>query len=78
MSEIKVGLEYVGFVDCWTGEERLTDEEIVRCRDCKLSRETEHDPKERWCHKSSLLAVKVSDDGFCAWGKVRVGSSRFE
>lgn len=65
------------YVTAWTdGLPGMTHgEEIVRCRDCKLSRETEHDPKERWCHKSSLLAVKVSDDGFCAWGKVRVGSS---
>jgi hypothetical protein len=32
---IKTGLEYVGYIDPWTDEERLSDEEIVRCRDCK-------------------------------------------
>ena len=32
---IKCGLEYVGYIDPWTDEERLSDEEIVRCNDCK-------------------------------------------
>ena len=33
---IKTGCEYVGYIDPWTDEERLSDEEIVRCRDCKF------------------------------------------
>lgn len=32
---VKTGREYIGYIDPWTDEERLSDEEIVRCRDCK-------------------------------------------
>lgn len=27
--------EYVGYLDEWDGTERLTDEEVVRCGDCR-------------------------------------------
>ena len=65
---IKYGLEYIGYIDQWTDEERLSDEEIVRCMDC------------RWCMAYSKAAycdrfahalptpVELLD-GFCAWGE---------
>lgn len=57
--------------------------EIVRCRDCKHSDTLESAPSVvvRCCYKNrdkSGVPRVVGDDGFCAGGKVRVGSSRFE
>lgn len=73
---IKTGLEYVGHIDPWTDEERLTDEEIVRCRDCRYASAGEavisgnwqygncHNPRFRW----SVHCANARADGFCAWG----------
>lgn len=58
---IKVGLEYVGYIDPWTDEERLSDEEIVRCRDCKYRAKA-----CCWCINGG-----VEPDGFCSWGERR-------
>jgi hypothetical protein len=74
---IEVGLEYVGYVDQWTDEERLTDEEIVRCRDCGLSTNGGMQCKR---HKDSGWSgntwveeyEQVDPDGFCAWGERKV------
>lgn len=59
--------EYVGYLDEWDGAERLTDEEIVRCRDCKHFRS--HGDDYLFCN----LAARELDggDGFCAWGERR-------
>ena len=69
---IKYGLEYVGYIDPWTDEERLSDEEIVRCRDCGKSIRGEQCMR----HKSSGWSgntwvdeyEQVDPDGFCSWG----------
>lgn len=75
---IKTGLEYVGYVDPWTDEERLSDEEIVRCRDCR------HYVDHEWivvtdvsdvCHFWHGEPTKVAPYGFCAWGE-RKGEER--
>lgn len=58
---IKFGLEYVGHIDPWTDEERLSDEEIVRCRDCKCRAKA-----CCWCINGG-----AEPDGFCAWGERR-------
>lgn len=69
---IKYGLEYVGYIDPWTDEERLTDEEIVRCRDCERFTVDQSDHEYLsgwWCHRWNTDMVKP--DGFCAWGERR-------
>lgn len=69
---IMYGLEYVGYVDIWTDEERLSDEEIVRCRDCKRFAADQSDHEYRsgwWCHRWNTDMVKP--DGYCSWGKRR-------
>lgn len=65
---IKVGLEYVGYIDPWTDEERLSDEEIVRCRDCK---NFASDELGDYCTLLDFEDVKSMDNGFCAWGERR-------
>lgn len=75
----KVGLEYVGYTDPWTDEERLSDEEIVRCMDCRHCREHDMraysgDRDQLLCHHFSMSSGAgwpVKPDGFCAWGKRR-------
>lgn len=62
---IKTGCEYVGYIDPWTDEERLSDEEIVRCRDCMRLREI--GPVFRCEHVGRF----VQPDYFCVWGKRR-------
>ena len=73
---IKTGLEYVGYIDPWTDEERLSDEEIVRCRDCR------HYSDHEWVILTDVSDVcdfwngeptKVAPDGFCAWGERKEG-----
>ena len=67
---MEVHREYVGYLDEWDGTERLTDEEIVRCRDCKRFAldNSDHDYRSGWwCHRWNTDMVKP--DGFCAWGK---------
>lgn len=61
---IKTGLEYVGCIDPWTDEERLSDEQIVRCRDCKHCMSYW---KSDYCDYFSH--VTNDPDGFCAWGE---------
>ena len=78
---IKTGLEYVGCIDPWTDEERLSDEEIVRCRDCRHS-SVSFDETRTMCRYWSMndyddsesshgytLYPVVKPDGFCAWGE---------
>ena len=71
---IMTGREYVGFIDPWTDEERLTDEEIVRCRDCaKWSFFDTEDGKRigycsEWTHLDGFSHA-TNEDGFCAWGE---------
>lgn len=69
---IKTGLEYVGCIDPWTDKEWLSDEEVVRCRDCK------HYSEHEWiiatdvsdvCHFWHGEPTKVEPDGFCKWGE---------
>lgn len=57
---IKTGLEYIGYIDPWYDEERLSDEEIVRCRDCK-----HYDADDMECHENG---IRPEPDGYCAWG----------
>ena len=69
---IKTGLEYVGCIDPWTDKEWLSDEEIVRCRDCKhfAVDQSDHDYRSGWwCHRWNTDMVKP--DGYCAWGERR-------
>lgn len=73
---IKCGLEYIGFIDPWTDEERLSDEEIVRCRDCKYNDEVINACDHPWitplrgdCPENWIFST--APDGFCAWGKRR-------
>ena len=80
---IKTGLEYVGYIDPWTDEERLSDEEIVRCRDCKhyvpeygYSEERgfgqiEYLMEPPGCARSKAIQITVDPNGFCAWGERR-------
>ena len=63
---IKVGCEYVGYIDPWTDEERLSDEEIVRCRDCSLCAEKGY---RLYCDRDAGGFPEVEPDGFCAWGE---------
>ena len=62
------GIEYVGYVDPWTDEERLSDEEIVRCRDCRNFKKAD---SGSFCAKS--ITALTDPDGFCAWGERRDG-----
>ena len=71
--ELKVrSTEYVGFKDP-IGEGLynmgLTDERIVRCRDCKYE-------FEEWgypycCRNAPHSVIEVDGDGFCKWGEPR-------
>ena len=69
---IKTGLEYIGYIDPWTDEERLSDEEIVRCGDCE-----HYDPRDAGCMYWVMAANKLlhvnNPDGFCAWGERKEG-----
>lgn len=65
---IKTGLEYVGYIDPWTDEERLSDEEIVRCRDCRWCMAYS---KATYCDRFAHALPTVEPDGFCAWGERR-------
>ena len=50
----------------------LTNEWIVRCRDCKRFAldNSDHDYRSGWwCHRWNTDMVKP--DGYCAWGKRR-------
>lgn len=60
---IKTGLEYIGAIDPWTDEERLFDEEIVRCRDCKYIETCDMH------YQMEMETGRSADDGFCAWGE---------
>ena len=74
---VKTGLEYIGYVDPWTDEERLSDEEVVRCRDCRHAGAGEAVISGNWQHgncgnprfRGSLHRANVRADGFCAWGE---------
>ena len=68
---IKYGLEYIGHIDPWTDEERLADEEIVRCRDCKSCKKTIYGLTCHHFSMSSGAGWPVEPDGFCAWGERR-------
>lgn len=66
---IKTGLEYIGAIDPWTDEERLFDEEIVRCRDCSCFNED-----TSLCNRVGKFPewhACTEPNGFCAWGERR-------
>lgn len=78
--------EYVGVrvIDHMTSEgpcydQWLTDEPIVRCRDCKHMHTVRHwlgmDVDECWLHadreSGALGKERTEPDGFCAWGERR-------
>ena len=58
--------EYVGYLDEWDGTEVLTDEEIVRCRDCRWCMAYS---KATYCDRFAHELPTVELDGFCAWGR---------
>lgn len=68
---------------CSLGERR---ERVVRCRDCEHMHVVRDwaglDATECWLHAShetgELGKEPTEPDGFCAWGEVRAGSSRFQ
>ena len=60
--------EYVGYLDERDGTERLTDEEIVRCRDCKMLAKMGN---RVYCGLNAGGFPEVELDGFCAWGERR-------
>lgn len=68
--------EYVGYLDEWDGTPMLTDEEIVRCRDCKHATP---DTSGRKCYEGYLwcdeltegIGFSVAPSDFCAWGERR-------
>jgi hypothetical protein len=66
---IRVGCEYVGHIDPWTDEERLSDEEIVRCGDCRWFKPDGSDHEHRsgwWCKWWGTDLARP--DKFCSWG----------
>ena len=67
---IKVGLEYVGHIDPWTDEELLSDEEIVRCRDCVICY---RDEVGMWCCLcgTGFYRRPTGESDFCSKGKRR-------
>lgn len=68
---IKVGLEYIGYIDPWTDEERLSDEEIVRCRDCVSF--NHRDELGTWCclHGTGFHRMPTGESDYCSHGKRR-------
>lgn len=60
------GIEYSGYIDPWTDEERLSDEEIVRCIDCTRC-EADEDGAI-YCRYDGETIGRALDglDGFCA------------
>lgn len=49
----------------------LTDEEVIRCRDCKHSGidQSDHEYRaSRWCR---LHEMDVRDESFCSWAERR-------
>lgn len=77
---MQVGREYVGHLDEQRdGEAVLTDEEIVRCRDCRHMHTVRNwlgmDVDECWLHadreSGALGKNRTEPDGFCAWGERR-------
>ena len=73
-----VGLEYVGYIDPWTDEERLSDEEVVRCRDCERQWALDlsntygtHEHDQMYCALTVGHSRLVMPDGFCAWAERR-------
>ena len=55
--------EYLNRLE-WDGTERLTDEEIVRCEDCKWCMAY---GKATYCDRFAHELPAVEPDGFCAW-----------
>ena len=47
----------------------ITDERIVRCRDCK--HEFEEWGYPYCCRNAPLSVFEVHGDGFCSWGELR-------
>ena len=65
--------EYVGYLDEWDGTERLTDEEVVRCCDCKHYTDAFEDGTgytEALCWMWDE-AHPTYPDAFCAWRERR-------
>ena len=68
---IKIGLEYIGYIDPWTDEVRLSDEKIVRCRECRFCGKGQWGVEAFPICRRGIHAFQVSNDGFCAWGERR-------
>lgn len=68
---IKTGLEYIGYIDPWTDEERLSDEEIVRCRDCVSF--NHRDELGTWCclYGTGFYRSPRYEGDYCSRGKRR-------
>lgn len=56
----------------WTdaGQYELTNEPIVRCKNCKHVYE-HHDARGRWLLCDLHTYFHVGPEGFCAWGERR-------
>ena len=61
--------EYVGYWYEWDGTFMATDEEIVRCRDCKWCMAYSN---ATYCDRFNSALPEVELDGFCAWAERRV------
>ena len=67
---IKTGLEYIGYIDPWTDEERLSDEEVVRCRDCVSCY---RDELGTWCclRGTGFYRRPTGEGDYCSKGERR-------
>lgn len=74
--DIMTGVEYIGYIDIWTGEACLSGEEIVRCRDCKFWT-ADPDPIDpgwpMWCERFEI--DMVAPDNFCSWAEKKVDTT---
>lgn len=64
------GIEYVGYIDPWTDEERLTDEEVVRCSGCKYRTDR---GRRHYCEAHGGNFFEIALDDFCSYGERRDG-----
>ena len=66
---MQVGREYVGHVDEWDESAVLTDEEVVRCRNCAYCEKG----RDSWhvCNRWNEPLIFADGDGFCSWGERR-------
>lgn len=59
--------EYIYFVDDNpNGTSGMTEEEIIRCKDCMLNTINTDGTTEPWCYK---FGYAVEDTDFCSYGE---------